>query len=90
VVTEFYKCGCGLVMNGTNKKKKKKGNEWKESHARMESHTGVFKKRLKFCCKGFILQQFKHSPLQSSPLYWRYTVPTVSSIFGMFPGTHFL
>ena len=37
-----------------------------------------------------ILQHFKHSLLQSSPLYWRYTVPNVSSIVGIFPGTHFL
>jgi len=39
-----------------------------------------------------ILQHFKHCPLQSSPnpLYWRYTVPSVSSIVGMLPGTHFL
>jgi hypothetical protein len=27
--------------------------------------------------------------LSSSPLYWRYTVPNVSSIVGMLPGTHF-
>jgi hypothetical protein len=38
----------------------------------------------------FILQHFKHCPLRSSPLYWRYTVPNVSSIVGMLPGTHFL
>jgi hypothetical protein len=37
-----------------------------------------------------ILQYFKHCPLQSNPLYWRYTVPNVSSIVGMLPGTHFL
>jgi len=37
-----------------------------------------------------ILQHFKHCPPQSSPLYWQYTVPNVSSIFGMPPGTHFL
>jgi hypothetical protein len=37
-----------------------------------------------------ILQHFKHCPLQSSPLYWWYTFPNVSSIVGMFPGTHFL
>jgi hypothetical protein len=37
-----------------------------------------------------ILQHFKHRPLQSSPLYWRYTVPSVSSTVGMLPGTHFL
>ena len=36
-----------------------------------------------------ILHHFKHCPLQSSPLYWRYTVP-VSSIVGMLPGTHLL
>jgi hypothetical protein len=51
---------------------------------------GVFKKRPNFCYKDFILQHFKHCPLQSSPLYWRYTDPSVSSIFGMLPGTHFL
>jgi len=37
-----------------------------------------------------ILQHFKHCPLQSNPLYWRYTVPNVSSIVGMLPGTRFL
>jgi hypothetical protein len=37
-----------------------------------------------------ILQHFKHCPLQSSPLYWWYTIPNVSSIVGMLPGTHFL
>jgi hypothetical protein len=30
---------------------------------------GVFKKRSNFCYKDFILQHFKHCPLQSSPLY---------------------
>jgi hypothetical protein len=35
-----------------------------------------------------ILQHCKHWPLQSSPLYWRYTVPNFSSIVGMLPGTH--
>jgi hypothetical protein len=57
-----------------------------------ESHIviqGVFKKRPNFCYKDFIFQHFKHCPLQSSPLYWRYTVPNVSSIVGMLPGTHF-
>ena len=51
---------------------------------------GVFKKRSNFCYKHLILQHFKHCPLQSSPLYWRYTVPNVSSIVGMLPGMHFL
>ena len=51
---------------------------------------GVFKKRPNVCYKYFILQHFKHCPPQSSPLYWRYTVPNVSSIIGMLPGTHFL
>jgi hypothetical protein len=51
---------------------------------------GVFKKRPNFCYKDFILQHFKHCPLQSSLLYWRYTVPSVSSIVGMLHGTHFL
>jgi len=37
-----------------------------------------------------ILQHFKHCPLQSSALYWRYTVPNVCSIAGMLPGTHVL
>jgi len=36
-----------------------------------------------------ILQHFKHCPLQSSPLYWRHTIP-VSSIVEMLPGTHFV
>jgi len=35
-----------------------------------------------------ILQHVKQCPLQSSPLYWRYTVPNVSSVVGMLPGTH--
>ena len=51
---------------------------------------GVFKKRPNVCYKDFILQHFKHCPLQSSPLYWQYTVPNVSSIVGMPPGTHLL
>jgi hypothetical protein len=52
---------------------------------------GVFKKKKpNFCYKDFILQHFKHCPPQSSPLYWRHTVPNVSSIVGMLPGTHFL
>jgi hypothetical protein len=50
---------------------------------------GVFKDRQNFCYKDFILH-FKHGALQSGPLYWRYTVPNVSSIVGMLPGTHFL
>jgi len=37
-----------------------------------------------------ILQHFTHCPLQSSPIYWQNTVPNVSSIVGMLPGTHFL
>ena len=37
-----------------------------------------------------ILQRFKHCPPQSSPLYWQYTVPNVSSIFWMPPGTHLI
>ena len=52
--------------------------------------TSVFKKRPNFCYKDFILQHLKHCPLQNSPLNWRYTVPNVSSIVGMLPGTHFL
>ena len=52
----------------------------------------VFKKKKDrpFAIKTFILQHFKHCPLQSSPLCWRYTVPNVSSIVGTLPGTHFL
>jgi len=50
---------------------------------------GVFKRRPNFCYKDCILQHFKHCPLQTSPLYWRYTVPNVSSIVGMLSGTHF-
>ena len=37
-----------------------------------------------------ILQHFKHCSLQSSPLYWRYTIPNISSIVRLLPGTHFL
>jgi hypothetical protein len=50
----------------------------------------VQKKRPNICYKDFILQHFKHCPLQRSPLYSRYTVPSVSSIIGMLRGTHFL
>jgi hypothetical protein len=52
----------------------------------------VFKKEGTFAIKTLllILQHCKHCPLQRSPLYWRYTVPNVSSIFGLLPGTHFL
>jgi hypothetical protein len=55
----------------------------------------VRKKEYKACSKKdrtfaikillLILQHFKRCPLQSSPLYWRYTVPNVSSIVGMLP-----
>ena len=45
----------------------------------------VFKKRQNFWYKDFILQHFKNCPLQSSSLYWRYTVPNVSSSVGMLP-----
>jgi hypothetical protein len=51
---------------------------------------GVFKKRPNFCYKDFILQHFKHCPVQNSLLYWQYTVPNFSSSVGMLPGTHFL
>ena len=37
-----------------------------------------------------ILQHFKHCPSQSSPIYWQYTVPNISSIFGMPPGMHLM
>jgi len=53
---------------------------------------GVFKKDETFAINTLflIIQHFKHCPLQSSPFYWRYTVPNVSSIVGILPGTHFL
>ena len=35
-----------------------------------------------------ILQHFKYCPLQSSLLYWRYTVPSIFSIVGMLLGMH--
>ena len=55
-------------------------------------HKVCSKKDRTFAIKNLllILQYFKHCPLQRSPLYWRYTVPNVSSIVGMLPGTHFL
>jgi hypothetical protein len=56
----------------------------------MFQYKACSKKRLNICYKDFILQYFKHCPLQSSPLYWRYTVPNVSSIVETLPGTHFL
>jgi hypothetical protein len=31
-----------------------------------------------------ILQHFKHCPLQSSPLYWQYTIPNVSALLECF------
>jgi hypothetical protein len=52
--------------------------------------TRCVQKKTELCYKDLILQHFKHCPLQSSTLYWRYTVPNVSSIVGMLPGTHFL
>jgi hypothetical protein len=50
----------------------------------------VQKKDRTFAIKTLLLtlQHCKHCPLQSSPLYWRYTVPNVSSIVGMLPRTH--
>jgi hypothetical protein len=52
----------------------------------------VLKKILSFATKSLllILQHSKHCPLQSSLIYWWYTVHNFYSIFGMFPGTHFL
>jgi len=52
----------------------------------------VFKIRPNFCYKNFTAHftAFKHCPLQSSSLYWQFTVPNVSSIVGMLPGTPFL
>jgi len=53
---------------------------------------GMLKKDRTFAIKTLllILHHFKHCPLQSSPLYWLYTVPSICSIFGMLPETHFL
>jgi len=52
---------------------------------------GVLKRDRTFAIKTLqILQHFKHCPLLSSPLYWGFTVPSVSSIVEMLPGTHFL
>jgi len=49
------------------------------------------KKDRTFAIKTLLLiLHFKHCPPQSSPLYWQYTVPNVSSIFGMPPGTHLM
>jgi hypothetical protein len=50
---------------------------------------GMFKKERTIAIKTLLLI-LQHCPLQSSPLYWRYTVPNVSSIVGMVPGMHFL
>jgi len=51
----------------------------------------VLKKDRTFAVKILLLiLHFKHCPLQSSPLYWQYTVPNISSIVGMFPGTQFV
>jgi hypothetical protein len=56
------------------------------------SYTRRVKKDRSFAIKIllFILQHFKHCPLQISLLYWRYTIPNLSYIVGMLPGTHFL
>ena len=51
---------------------------------------GVFKKKPNLYYKDFILRHFKHCLHQSSPLYWRYTIPHFSSIVGMLSGKHFL
>jgi hypothetical protein len=53
---------------------------------------GVLKKNRTFAINTLllILQHFKHYSLQGSPFYWRYTIPNVSSILGMVPGTHSL
>jgi hypothetical protein len=55
----------------------------------LEIHKACSEKDRTFAIKT-ILQHFKHCLLQSSPLYWRYTVPNVSPTAGMLPGTHFL
>jgi len=57
-----------------------------------DNHKACSKKDRTFALNTLllILQHFKHCPLQSSPLYWRYAVPNVSSIVGMLPGTHVL
>ena len=64
------------------------------SYTSTTSHTRHIqkKKRLNFAIKTLllILQHFKRCPIQQNPLYWRYTVPNVSSIVGMVPGIHFL
>jgi hypothetical protein len=74
---------CALVCQATLK-----GRLW--SFSEFHEIQSVFKKKSEICYKDFILQHFKHCSLQSSPLYWRYTIPNVSSIVGMLPGTHFL
>jgi hypothetical protein len=53
---------------------------------------GVFKKDRTSAINTLllILQHFKHCPLQSSSLCWRYTIPNVTSVVGMLPVTHFL
>ena len=52
----------------------------------------VQKKARTFAIKIVLLNlhHIKRSPVESSHLYWRYTVPSVSSIVGMLLGTHFL
>jgi hypothetical protein len=66
-----------------------RGQLW-SSGGRMVISARRVQKKTEICYNDFILQHFKHCPLQSSPLYWRYTVPNVSSIVGMLSGTHFL
>jgi hypothetical protein len=78
---------------------KRREADWRDESTRSK-HTDVPTQKYKACSKKdltfaikallLILQHFKHCSVQSSPLYWRYTVPNVSSIVGTLPGTHFL
>jgi hypothetical protein len=66
------------------------GENYKEKISSFErgssiGYTGRVQKipNFRYKTKLFILKHLKHCPVQSSPLYWRYTVPNLSSTAGM-------
>jgi hypothetical protein len=56
----------------------------------MEEYNARSKKDRTFAIKTLFTPFYALSPFKAVPLYWRYTVPNVSSIVGILPGTHFL
>jgi len=62
-----------------------------KSVVRTWSYKACSKKDRTFAIKTLFYNiLIKHCPLQSSPLYWRYSVHNVSSTVEMLPATHFL